>query len=285
MTTIIIMNRRGLPSWWPLPGEVEPFDVIGMDWPWAFEVYNEATGNGRSAEKHYNTRLLDWDDHGSFVKWLWPFMAQNCALPFWMTRPTENRAMMQIEYMWNRWIAEATNWLPKEGDNRKRSVTELGTPLPRAKDRIVYKTELFTLVKYYLARGRETCMEYASDGSPVGYDDTQVGTGYYTRGNTEGCRLYVRGQKPRQDAGVRQVIKIYPDLLPDDVDEHSYKPDVWRRRIDRLWPGGSKLELFARRNPQESGWTFLGNEISGQDIRDDLERLALARVILDRAAA
>ena len=35
------------------------YDVILADPPWSFEVWNKDTGNGRSAESHYNTMSLE----------------------------------------------------------------------------------------------------------------------------------------------------------------------------------------------------------------------------------
>jgi hypothetical protein len=277
MTISILIKRVSLPTWWPAPGEIEPFNVIGYDWPWHFLVHNDETGSGRSAARHYDTKLLDWGDHAEFIKWLWPFMAPNCALASWMCRPSQDQAIEDIKYAWNAWIAEQTGW--------SKRTTRWGTRLPREKDSLVYKTELFTLAKFYSYQNKDLLMSYDDDtGVPDGYDDTQVGTGYYTRGNTEPCMLFVRGRMVRKDAGVRQIIKVYPHLLPEDS-RHSYKPPVWRRRLDRMYPGGSKLELFARVDPQEPSWIHLGNEISGQDIRADLERIALSRVIQDRMAA
>lgn len=269
MTIHIIPKRISLPSWWPRPGEIKPFRCIGGDWPWHFKVHNDETGSGRAAAKHYDTKLLDWADHAEFIQWLWPFMDVNCALAWWMCRPSQDQAIEDIKYAWNAWIAEETAW--------SKRATRWGTKLPKVADELVYTTELFTLVKHYNSTGKKIATSYTEDGTPDGFDDTQVGTGYYTRGNTEPCMLFVRGRMPRLDAGVRQIIKVYPHLLSKET-RHSYKPPVWRRRIDRMW-AGDKLELFARVDPQEGGWTHLGNEISGQDIRADLERIALGRVI------
>lgn len=41
--------------------------------------------------------------------------------------------------------------------------------------------------------------------------------------------------------------------------EHSRKPDEIHRRIERLYPNATKLELFARR--QMDGWKVWGNEL------------------------
>jgi N6-adenosine-specific RNA methylase IME4 len=41
--------------------------------------------------------------------------------------------------------------------------------------------------------------------------------------------------------------------------EHSRKPDEIHRRIERLYPGATKLEMFARR--PMNGWSVWGNEV------------------------
>lgn len=46
---------------------------------------------------------------------------------------------------------------------------------------------------------------------------------------------------------------------------HSIKPDHLHESLERMFPEAHKLELFARR--KRPGWTCLGNEIDGQDIR------------------
>ena len=52
---------------------------------------------------------------------------------------------------------------------------------------------------------------------------------------------------------------------------HSQKPDAIHDRIEALLDG-PYLELFARR--ERPGWTCLGNELDGLDIRESLLRVA-----------
>ena len=80
--------------------------------------------------------------------------------------------------------------------------------------------------------------------------DVQIGTGYWTRSNSEVCLLATRGKPKRTDAGVRQAI-IEPRR------QHSRKPDCVYERIERL-VAGPYLELFARNT--RPGWTSWGNE-------------------------
>lgn len=50
---------------------------------------------------------------------------------------------------------------------------------------------------------------------------------------------------------------------------HSVKPDALHESLEHMFPEAHKLELFARR--ARAGWTCLGNEIDGRDIREALE--------------
>jgi N6-adenosine-specific RNA methylase IME4 len=80
--------------------------------------------------------------------------------------------------------------------------------------------------------------------------EVQIGTGYWTRSNSEVCLLATRGKPKRLNADVRQGI-IAPRR------EHSRKPDGIHERIERL-VAGPYLELFARQKRAE--WTVWGNQ-------------------------
>jgi len=78
------------------------------------------------------------------------------------------------------------------------------------------------------------------------------GLGYYTRANTEPCLLGIRGSMP-------PAVKDVQALIVSPVREHSRKPDEQYGKIERLYPGIPKVELFARR--AHPGWDVWGNEI------------------------
>lgn len=75
--------------------------------------------------------------------------------------------------------------------------------------------------------------------------------GYGTRKNVEPCLLARRGKMGVQDRSVRDFI-----LAPRR--EHSRKPDEQYDRIERMFPGTRRLELFARQ--QWPGWNAWGNQ-------------------------
>ena len=55
------------------------------------------------------------------------------------------------------------------------------------------------------------------------------------------------------------------------MERHSKKPDDVRLRIEQLMGEVSRVELFARQN--HDGWTCLGDEIDGLDIREAIQKL------------
>lgn len=124
-----------------------------------------------------------------------------------------------------------------------------------------YKTKAFSWVKL----------------RPSGGLTFHVGMGYWTRANTEDVLLFTRGSPKRVHKDVYQMIATLeaapyetPAVLAP-LARHSAKPAEMHDRIERL-VGGPYLELFGRR-PRD-GWTVLGNEIDGLDIRDALRHEA-----------
>lgn len=115
-----------------------------------------------------------------------------------------------------------------------------------------YKTCAFSWVK---ADGSQVDM-FAQD-MPV-----DIGTGYWTRSNSEVCLLATKGQPKRLNADVRQAI-IAPRR------QHSRKPDGVHERIERL-VAGPYLELFARQ--KRPGWTAWGNQTDKFNPRDDFNK-------------
>lgn len=79
------------------------------------------------------------------------------------------------------------------------------------------------------------------------------GMGYYTRANSEPCLLATRGDLPKPAARDVQALICSP------IREHSRKPDEQYGKIERLYPEGPYLEMFARRT--RPGWDVWGNEV------------------------
>jgi N6-adenosine-specific RNA methylase IME4 len=85
----------------------------------------------------------------------------------------------------------------------------------------------------------------------------QQGLGQYFRGAHELLLFGVRGKVPYAvtDEGKRGQ---HPTLVLEPRGEHSAKPEVFHRIIERVSPG-PYLELFARR--EVPGWERWGNEV------------------------
>lgn len=78
--------------------------------------------------------------------------------------------------------------------------------------------------------------------------------GFYVYGQHEICLIGVRGSgmTPTDDSKPKSIIH-------GDNSEHSRKPDEMYEIIERMYPGGRKLEMFARRT--RDGWEAFGNEV------------------------
>lgn len=96
------------------------------------------------------------------------------------------------------------------------------------------------------------------------------GMGRLWRGTHEICIVGTRG-------------KVYDKLknksqrsVHFDINKrHSAKPEKLQDMLDLMFPGGNKLEIFARR--ARPGWETIGNQSPtclGEDIVDSLDRLA-----------
>ena len=84
----------------------------------------------------------------------------------------------------------------------------------------------------------------------------RVNPGFYTLSQCELCLVFKRGRipAPRGARNVRQLVRSRRGT-------HSEKPEEVRRRIDKMFPTQTKIELFARR--KVDGWTSWGLEIAG----------------------
>jgi len=92
-----------------------------------------------------------------------------------------------------------------------------------------------------------------------------MGGGYYTRANPEQAWICTKGKGlPRISSSVRRVLYA-------PVGEHSEKPDLFFNRAVELFGDVNRADIFARRH--RPGWTCLGNELDGLDIRDAIAGL------------
>lgn len=84
-------------------------------------------------------------------------------------------------------------------------------------------------------------------------DTPFFGTGFYSKHNAELCLLATRGDS------IKPAVNDVSSLVKTPIGKHSEKPKEIHRRIERMYPTQSKLELFAR--DKLIGWSSWGNEI------------------------
>jgi len=86
------------------------------------------------------------------------------------------------------------------------------------------------------------------------WDKVRHNFGYYNSVRHEFLLVCTRGScTPDVKDLVDSVIEI------ERTDKHSEKPEEFRQLIERLYPRGSRIELFARRSAP--GWELWGNEV------------------------
>ena len=81
-------------------------------------------------------------------------------------------------------------------------------------------------------------------------------TGHWLNHSKEHCLIGYKGN-PKLNRNVDC------DVLVSEVRETSRKPDEIYELIERMKPGGRKLELFARSHNRRQGWISLGNQLPG----------------------
>ena len=81
-------------------------------------------------------------------------------------------------------------------------------------------------------------------------------TGHWVNHSKEHCLIGIKGN-PKLNRN------LDCDVLVSEVRETSRKPDEIYELIERMKPGGRKLELFARAHNRRQGWISLGNQLPG----------------------
>lgn len=91
-----------------------------------------------------------------------------------------------------------------------------------------------------------------------------MGLGNWTRSNSEICLIATKGKPKRISKSVHSVI-----MAP--LERHSAKPKEVHKRIVELMGDLPRIELFAREC--FTGWTCVGKDIDGLDVRDALNNI------------
>ncbi|KAJ3027720.1 UNVERIFIED_CONTAM: N6-adenosine-methyltransferase subunit mettl3 [Siphonaria sp. JEL0065] len=96
-------------------------------------------------------------------------------------------------------------------------------------------------------------------------------TGHWLNHGKEHCIVALKGGGP----SVVYNAGLDSDVIVAEVRETSRKPDEIYNLIERLCPGGKKLEIFGRRHNTRPGWLTLGNQLGGSSISDPELKKAL----------
>lgn len=94
-----------------------------------------------------------------------------------------------------------------------------------------------------------------------------LGLGFNFRGQVEECWMCTRGK-------VKSFRTQLPNIIQSKVRKHSEKPEEFFQMVEpslNKFNLNPKLEIFAR--TIRPGWYAIGNEVTGNDIRIDLEKL------------
>lgn len=71
------------------------------------------------------------------------------------------------------------------------------------------------------------------------------------------------------------------DVIVSEVRETSRKPDEVYGMIERLCPGGRKIEIFGRKHNARPGWLTIGNQLGFDRIHEeDLKERIKARCVV-----
>lgn len=80
------------------------------------------------------------------------------------------------------------------------------------------------------------------------------GTGHHTKSNAEVCLLGIKGR------AILPAVNAISSLIVAPRGANSAKPTEARRRLELMYPGYAKVELFARQ--RAPGWVAWGNELA-----------------------
>ena len=166
-----------------------------------------------------------------------------------------------------------TQYIAKDG--KRKTTRPLGYPMMKTesicalpvRDLAAKDCTLFLWATCYLLPDAIDVMRaWGFDNKSVlVWDKMQQRMGTYSKANIELLLIGGRGTaKPNKECDRRlqyglpdAVVSI--DALTATKAQHSRKPDWFRTEyIDRFWPNGDRIELFARRAAE--GWDVWGNE-------------------------
>jgi N6-adenosine-specific RNA methylase IME4 len=221
------------------------FNVIVCDCPWSPADGLNMNATKRGAASNYTTMSTD----------------DLCALPIKDLTDTDGcvLALWVIGSMLEDGMRVMKSW----GFQQKQTFVWCKTKKPKSLTKILKST-----LDIALQNNIDDTIKLAKD-SVISLGDYVLGFGLgrLFRQTHELCLIGVNNTKiykHLQDRAQRSVCF-------DENKGHSIKTENLQDRLDIMFPGGKKVELFARR--QRRGWTCVGDGVSNEDIRISLEKI------------
>ena len=91
----------------------------------------------------------------------------------------------------------------------------------------------------------------------TGYDRILVGPGHYVLHSSEICLIGVKNTKGRR---AQYIPKVSNDVIFAAIRKRSQKPEQMYEIIERMVPGGRKVEIFGRNHCIRPSWLTIGNQ-------------------------
>ena len=230
------------------------FDVIVADPPWPFHDSLKMSDVARGASANYNTMTMQEIRELSVEKVCNPAGAVLCL---WVPSSLLQEGLDTMK-AWGFKHKQTYIWVKTKKvplDFFRKAIVKVLKQPEVAYDKFAY----VRIVK-----------SIASSVKNVGQDLAKTlafGMGRLFRQTHEICLVGTSGSEVyRQLENKSQRSVCFAENL-----RHSAKPDDLQESLEIMFPKARKLELFARRI--RPGWTCLGNEIDGKDIRDALADL------------
>lgn len=220
------------------------FKVMVSDFPWPYNKLKvDATAEENSAVGFLNYASMSIEELKALKPYIDGVMDKDCLFFMWGTWPFLPDAIDIAEYWGFDYVTGAYVWVKTNRLPALDKLLKLLEAVVKGKSTIATVKQLLNVTPYF-------------------------GMGRWTASNTEYCLLFKRGKPHFRNNLLSQI--VLEETLVHPVMGHSRKPEDVQERIEQLYEG-PYLELFARR--EKPKWVCLGNEVTGNDIRKDLESL------------
>jgi N6-adenosine-specific RNA methylase IME4 len=196
------------------------YRVIYIDPPWFYNEPAFRKAGKPQGEANIKYPCMKLPELKRFGKYIDEWAAKDCAMFMWVTSPRLDWAM-ELGAAWGfRWCTVAFFWI-----------------------KIKEKPEQQLMFPTVEGLFHSAMLE----GS------VRKGMGFHTSQQMEWCLLWKRGKPGAFEVRMEDQVRFQP------IREHSRKPDCFRETIERAYPKGGRIEVFARERCV--GWDTFGNEV------------------------